>query len=163
MKYADIRPSIKSGDLIAFGHGSFKSWAEFNVLLVRVFTLSSYSHVAIAWVVGGRVFVLEAVKPLVRIYPLSLSGDFYHLPLGAPWKPETEEFALSRIGVKYSELAAIQAYFKPLDSGSVNQCSAYAREVLLKDGIDLGPLSRPDTVVAAAQQRGAVMTFVSNP
>jgi len=65
--------------------------------------------------------------------------------------------------VKYSELAAIQAYFKPLDSGSVNQCSAYAREVLLKDGIDLGPLSRPDTVVAAAQQRGAVMTFVSNP
>jgi len=163
MKYADIRPSIKSGDLLAFSHGSFKSWSEFKVLIVRMATLSTYSHVGIAWVVGGRVFVLEAVKPLVRIFPLSLEGDFYHLPLGAEWRPETEEFALSRVGVKYSELAAIQAYFKPLDSGSVNQCSAYTREVLLKDGIDLGALSRPDTVVAAAQQRGATMTFVSNP
>lgn len=162
MNYAQARPTIKSGDLIAFSHGGWSSWSAFKTMMVRAFTLSTYSHVAIAWVVAGRVFILEAVKPKTRIFPLSLEGDFYHLPLGAPWKPETEEFAMQRIGVDYSEANAIKAYFKPLDSGNVSECSAYVREVMLVDGIRLGELARPDEVVKAAQARGATLTFVKN-
>jgi hypothetical protein len=162
MNYAQIRPSIRSGDLIAFSHGGWESWSAFKTMLVRAFTLSTYRIVEIAWVVGGRVFLLEAVKPKTRIFPLSLEGDFYLLPLNAPWRPETEEFALQRIGVDYSELNAVRAYFKPLDAGNVSECSAYVREVLLVDCIRLGELARPDEVVKSAQARGATLTFVEN-
>ncbi len=160
--YAQIRSSIRSGDLLAFSHGDWKTWGGIKVNLVRIFTRSTYSHVGLAWVVGGRVFVLEAVKPKLRIFPLSLSGDFYLLPLQARWMPETEQFALDRIGVDYSELAAVVAYFDPLDTGTVSECAAYVREVLKADGIDLGPLSRPDTVVQAAQELGAAAVLVKN-
>lgn len=162
MRYADARQRIRSGDLLAFSHGDWKTWNGIKVNLVRIFTRSTYSHVGVAWVTAGRVFVLEAVKPKVRIYPLSLSGDFYLLPLAAPWSPETEEFALAHIGVDYSERVAMRAFFGPLEHGSVQECAAYAREVLLCDGIDLGRLSRPDTVVQAAQERGAENLFIKN-
>lgn len=162
MNYAEARPRIKSGDLLAFSHGDWRSWNGIKVNLVRVFTRSTYSHVGVAWVVAGRVFVLEAVKPKVRIYPLSLSGDFYLLPSNAPWNPGTEEFALIHIGVDYSELVAMQAFFGPLKSGNLQECAAYAREVLKCDGIDLGSRSTPDAVVQAALERGAELLLVEN-
>jgi hypothetical protein len=162
VKYSDARPRIKSGDLLAFSHGDWKTWSGIKVNFVRIFTRSTYSHVGIAWVVGGRVFVLEAVKPKTRIFPLSQSGDFYLLPMFAPWREETEEFALTNIGVSYSELTAMKAFFGPLASGNVQECAAYAREVLKCDGIDLGELSRPDSVVQAAMELGAEILFVDS-
>lgn len=159
MKYADVRPSIRSGDLLAFSHGDWKTWSGIQVNLIRIFTRSTYSHVAVAWVVGGRVFVLEAVKPQLRIFPLSKLGDFYYIPLNTKWDAETEEFALSKIGVDYSELDAIRAFYEPLEDGNVRECAAYVMEVLEKDGIYLGYFARPDTVVQAALNRG-VLTYV---
>jgi hypothetical protein len=161
MKYEDIRNTIKSGDLLAFSHGNWKSWSGFKTMMVRVFTLSTYSHVGVAWVTSGRVFVLEAVKPMVRIYPLSLSGDFYLTKTNANWTQETENFAMDHIGVLYSELTAIYAYFKELDEGEVSECAAYAIEVLKRAGVDLGTRSVPDAVVLNAQLQGATY-FVEN-
>lgn len=56
---------------------------------------------------------------------------------------------------------ALQAFFRPLDKGNVQQCAAYVREVLLVDGIDLGTRSTPDAVVDAALARGAEIDFVT--
>lgn len=162
MKYRDARPLIRSGDLIAQSHGDWLTWRGIKTNLVRIFTRSTYSHVGIAWVVGGRVFVLEAVKPELRILPLSKAGDFYLLSMAAIWKYETEEFALASVGASYSEWAAICAYFEPLKPGDVSECAAYVREVLLRDGIDLGTRSTPDSVVLAAQQLGAPLILVQN-
>ena len=163
MNYAEIRSDIKSGDLLAFQHGSWKSWKEIKTLAVRVFTASTFSHVGIAWVTSGRVFVLEAVTTGVRIFPLSLSGDFYLIPLKAPWFSVTEEYALSKIGFPYSELKAIYAALYELKRGEVSECAAYAREIMYRDGIDLGSMSRPDTVVLTAQERyGAPCMFIKN-
>lgn len=163
MKYAAARPTIKSGDLLAFTHRSWRTWKDIKIQLVRLATQSEYSHVGIAWVPqGGRVFVLEAVTPCTRIFPLSLSGDFYHLGMDAPWYDCTEEFALSHIGVEYSQRNAVRAFFKPLEKGNVSECAAYVREVLLVDGINLGDMSRPDAVVQAALARGARLNFINN-
>lgn len=161
MKYLDARPLIRSGDLIAQSHGDWGTWSGFKTNLVRLFTRSTYSHVGVAWVVGGRVFLLEAVMPKLRIFPLSLAGDFYLLPMNAPWKPETEEFALGNIGMDYSQSDAMRAFFEPLEAGKVNECAAYVREVFALDGIDLGAMSRPDTVVQAALGLGASLYFVA--
>lgn len=160
MKYADARPLIRSGDILAFSHGSWRTWQGIKTNIVRIATRSTYSHIGLAWVQGGRVFVLEAVKPKVRIFPLSQSGEFYLLPMGAMWKLETEQFALASVGVGYSEWVAIWAYFEDLEPGDIRECAAYVREVLICDGINLGFRSTPDAVVLAAQRRGSNLLFV---
>lgn len=160
MIYADARPGIRSGDLLAFSHGSWRTWSGIRTNLVRIFTRSTYSHVGLAWVVGGRVFILEAVKPKLRIFPLSQSGAFYWLRLGAPWAPNTEVFALSCVGTPYSDRAAILAFLDRLTPGSVQECAAYAAEVLRRDGIDLGPRATPDAVVQTALELGSAVNYV---
>jgi hypothetical protein len=160
MQYSVARSKIKSGDLIAFSHGSWKSWSDIKTNMIRIFTRSAFSHVGIAWVVGGRVLILEAVMPKIRIYPLSLLGDFYHLPQKAKWKKETEEYALSKIGTDYSQYVAVSAFFSPVEDENVQQCCAYAIEVMEREGIDLGPMARPDTVVQKALDNGSSMVFV---
>lgn len=160
MKYSEVRETIKSGDLLAFSHGDWKTWDGIKVNIVRMFTRSTYSHVAIAWVVGGRIFALEAVKPKLRIFPLSKLGEFYHIPLNAKWSEHTEEYALSKIGIEYSELVAMAAFFKPVENENVQECAAYVLEVLEKDGIFLGYMAIPDNVVQEALKRSGKLTFV---
>ena len=161
MDYSTGREFIRSGDLIAQSHGDWTTWRGIKVNLVRIFTRSTYSHVGIAWVIGGRVFILEAVKPKLRIYPMSKIGDFYLLPLQAPWGEAAENVALKNIGVDYSEIVAMQAFFGPLQAGEIRQCAAYALAVLRADGIDLGSRATPDAVVLAAMQRGATCTLIT--
>ena len=83
--YANIRQHIKSGDLLAWSHRApwWASLRDCKIALVRLFTRSEYCHVGIAWVLGGRVFVIEAVKPEVRIYPLSKLAPFYWVQVPA--------------------------------------------------------------------------------
>ena len=161
MDYATARKLIRSGDLISQSHGDWLTWRGIKTNLVRMFTRSTYSHLGIAWVIGGRVFMLEAVKPKLRIYPMSKIGDFYLLPMRAQWCEVAENLALEKIGVDYSELVAMQAFFGPLNVGNVQQCAAYALTVLAMDGIDLGNSAIPDHVVLAAMRRGAECTLVT--
>jgi hypothetical protein len=163
MKYIDARPNIKSGDLLAWSHRTVRNWHDFKILMVRMFTRSEYSHVGTAWVVGGRVLVIEAVQPKVRIYPLSKLGDFYLLKMGAPWKPETEEKALFHVGDDYSEVVALRAFFDQLPVDTTSECAALVLTITKADGIDLGRRATPDAVVLAAQKLGAITTYISNP
>ena len=162
MNYKEIRLQIKSGDLLSFNHGSWNTISGIKTEIVHMATRSTYSHVGIAWVIANRVFVLEAVEPCLRIFPLSLEGDFYWTPLNASWHPETEEYALSKLGINYSEIQAMQAFYEELPPDSVQQCAAYAREILLKDGINLGSRSTPDAVVLAAQTLGNPTYYIQN-
>lgn len=163
-EYKDIRSEIRSGDLLAWSHTSWKSWYDIKIQAVRLFTQSEYCHVGIAWVIGGRVFALEAVQPRVRIFPLSKLTPFYWLPLNAPWAPKTEEYALSIIGESYSQEQAVAAFFKMLKAGEdANwQCAEYVQTVLKTDGIDLGNVVTPNAIVLAAQERPDVaMRYVT--
>ena len=162
MDYATIRPLIKSGDLLAWSHRGWRTWYDIKVQLVRFFTQSEYSHVAVAWVVAGRVFALEAVQPMVRIYPLSRLGDFYLLPLNLAWTPAAEEFALANVGTPYSQREAIRAFFGPVKRDKLTQCAEYVCEVLSAAGVDLGPVATPTAVVRAAQMQGAACSLISN-
>lgn len=162
MKYADIRSTIRSGDLLAWSHRGWRTIHDIKIQIVRMATRSEYSHVGVAWVVGGRVFVIEAVEPLVRVYPLSKLGAFYHIPLGAPWAPPTEELALSHLGKEYSQLDAIRAFFKPLGRSVVSECAALVLNVLHADGVDLGDRATPDGVVYQAQLYGHPTYYIEN-
>lgn len=151
MKYQDIRNHIKSGDLLAWTHRGWKTWHDFKIQMVRLFTQSEYSHVGTAWVIGERVFVIEAVVPLIRIYPLSKLGEFYWIPMDAPWREVTEVVALERVGYPYSQVEAIKAFLSlPLDD-SVWECAELVAEIARYDGINLGTKYTPTAVVREAQ------------
>lgn len=109
--YDETRLNIQSGDLLAWSTRGCKSMRDLQLNIVRAFTRSEYDHVAIAWVVGGRVFVIEATPPLVRIYPLAKLTPFYHVPMDIAWKPEYDEYLLAKVGEKYSVWQAIVSYF----------------------------------------------------
>lgn len=162
MRYADARPLIRSGDLLAWSHRApwYRSWYDFKIAMVRAFTQSEYSHVGTAWVVGGRVFAIEAVMPLVRIYPLSKLGEFYHLPLGAKFDDDALEFALSKVGEPYSQVQAMQAFFHLPSDDSLWECAELVRKLAMLEGIDLGLNATPSGIVLAAQVRGVSCTLV---
>lgn len=160
--YSEYRENIKSGDILAFSHVGWKTWNDWKIQAIRIFTRSEFAHIGIAWIVGNRVFVIEAREPCARIFPLSKLGDFYHIPMNAEWKPETEEYALSYIGSEYLQLQAIKAFFKPLGKGDVSECAALALTILDHDGIYLGDRATPDAVVRQSMLYGNPTYYVEN-
>lgn len=157
LSYNQARTQIKSGDLLAFSHFGWSTWHDIKVQAVRMFTRSEYSHVGIAWVECNRVFVLEAVMPVVRIFPLSKLGEFYWMPTPTNyWNLEVEEQALSIVGEEYSQLQAVQSYFEQPELDKKWQCCEYAREILRYGGYDelLDVKPTPSNIVKAAQEAG---------
>lgn len=161
MKYRQARPMIRSGDILAWSHRGIKSWRDLKIWFVRLFTRSEYSHVGTAWAVGERVFVIEAVMPMVRIYPLSKLGDFYWLQLGAYWRKSTETLALSYVGDEYSQFQAMVSPFSTPPQDERWQCAELVATIARQDSINLGSVYTPSAVVLAAQKRGAPLTFVT--
>lgn len=153
MNYQDARGKIKSGDLLAWSHRGWRSWYDIQIQLVRFFTQSEYSHVGVAWVTGGRVFVIEAVTPKVRIYPLSKLGEFYWVPDFIDWTPEVEERALGFVGTEYSKWEALAAFFGRTVDATRMQCAKLVCTIL---GIRSSNIT-PSHVVNAALDAGLTL------
>lgn len=163
MKYSEVRSQIRSGDLLAWSHREpwYRSWYDFKISLVRMFTRSEYSHVGTAWCYADRVLVIEAVTPLVRVFPLSKLTPFYWLPLQARWSPEALEYALSKVGEPYSQLQALQAFFKLPREDGYWECAELTRLIALRDGINLGESAVPSDIVRNALLEGASLTLIT--
>ena len=160
MKYKDYRVKIKSGDLIAYTHYGWSSWYDIQVQIVRMATRSQFSHVGMALELGGRLFILEAVTPVIRLVPLSGTlgkHGFYHIPLEADISSDELEFALSKIGKgKYSKLEAVMAQLRKLRIGEDDlwECAEYVICCRKFSGIDLGSIATPAEVVESALRIG---------
>lgn len=161
-KYTDIRPSIKSGDLLAWSKKGWSTLYDLEMQLIRMVTRSEYIHVGVAWVIGERVFVIEAVMPKVRVFPLSKLMPFYHISLNNPWKKETEEFALAQIGCEYSIKHALKSIMdKPNFDKDEWQCAQLANEILKIDGMNLGDVYTPSKVVESALSYSSGLKLIS--
>ena len=161
MKYAQARPAIRSGDVLAWSHRGVRDWHELKIWFVRLFTRSEYSHVGTAWCIGERVFVIEAVQPKVRIYPLSKLLDCYWLPMEAEWLPHTEALALECVGDNYSQLQAVQAPFETPPDDLLWECAELLAKIARSDGIDLGTVYTPSAIVQAALENGAQLIYIT--
>jgi len=127
MQYNDTRPQIQSGDLIGFSHHNPAS------IVVQKATGSIYSHVAIAWVVGERVYVFEAVQPLVRIFPLSKLLPFYWCEIKKPLNDDSLNFLNFAVGSEYSLKDCIRAFMGETTDDNRWQCAELCREALRKN------------------------------
>ena len=157
MKYeGEARAAIRSGDVLAWSHSKWRSWYDFKVQMVRVFTQSEYCHVGLAWVIAERVFILESVTAGVRLFPLSKELPCYWIPTSLDWTEQGEEFALAQLGEPYSQFQAMLAFFDKDDKSdqSIWECAKYVQAVLAKLGVDLPGRATPSAVVLDLQRRG---------
>jgi hypothetical protein len=165
MKYNEVRPNIHSGDVLAWSHKTWGSFYDLQVQAIRIFTRSEYNHIGIAWVVGDRVFVIEAVEPEVRIYPLSVQTPFYWVPCGAAyWDKPTQEYALSKIGEKYSKIEAIKGFFDILTVGKDAkwQCAELVNSVLKESRmLSITTKSTPAALIESLMNMGFPTYLVS--
>lgn len=158
MLYPDIRPQIQTGDLLAWSHYEWRTIYDWQVQAVRIGTQSEYCHVGLAYVLSGRVMVLESVTPYVRLIPLSnlLKDGAYWMPLETPMSDAEEAFAMSLIGRgQYSKLDAIAGQIDSLVIGANDQwqCAEYVIACRRLSGLDLGPKATPAAVVRAGYAR----------
>jgi len=164
--YREVRPQFMSGDIIAQSNGDWKSFKGAKTSAIRIFTMSTYSHVGVIEVDHSdkRVYLLEQVVPHPRRVLLSEAGDFYHLRIpGVQWSWKASAYANSLEDSEYSQLKAMKSFFVPLEPGDVSNCAAYTREIMKRAGVDLGNRSRPDAVIKAALSiKGTQLTFVAN-
>lgn len=162
MKYADARAQIKTGDLLFWSHGSWRSWKSIQVVIVRAMTLSEYSHVGVAWVVNGRVFVVHAIGRGVCIEPLSTQGEFYWLPMRTEFSEEALDRAFSRVGDKYSKLQAIMGFLGLLKAGEdrVWQCAEFVVWFYQQVGYALSDCVTPSGIARAAMAHGHTLQLV---
>lgn len=165
MNYAAARPHIKSGDLLAWSHRGFRSWYDLKIQAVRFFTRSEYSHVGVALVLGGRVWVVESVTPLVRIVPLSNLLPCYALNVPAlDWRDEDTEFALSFVGndeYSYSQREAMRGFFGTNNTAdSLLECAEFVQIAYRHSGIDLRCRATPSDVVLAVQRLGGNLKYL---
>lgn len=161
MKYDQFRLHIRSGDVFAWTHreGWFKSWHSFKVNLARLFQMSEYSHVGLAWNIAGRVFVLESVKPVVRIVPLSNLLPCYHLTGEGGMSDAQVRRALALVGKgKYSELEAAKAQFNANDiNNEWWECAEFINYVLGK----MRAKATPSGLVAFLLRDGSKLTEIT--
>lgn len=167
LRYADIRDQIKSGDLIAFTHEAWGSIYDIEIQIVRAATQSEFSHVCVAWCFANRVFVIEAVEPLVRIIPLSNLKEhgFYWIPMDLPMSDEELEFSLQQVGTgAYSKIQAIAAQLSLLQIGADDlwECAELTIMQRRKSGLDLGPKATPTAVIKQAQLLGKPSYFITS-
>jgi uncharacterized protein YycO len=149
MDYATFRSQIQSGDLLAWSTHRDKGWRRIINHLIRIFTMSEYCHVGIAWVINERVFVIEAVQPCVRIYPLSTETPFYHIAMNLQVKDNQLNYLLSRVGEPYSVWQALYAYFGKPKSDKAWQCAELCNSFYRKVGIPLKGGWTPSALVEA--------------
>jgi len=141
---------IKSGDLLIW-YDNYSTWYN-NILLyiVRLFTRSEYGHVGVAWVICDRVFVIEATMPVIRIMPVTLDRPFYRIAMNIDWNKEYESFLIEKVGLDYSLLDAIRAYFgKTLADDDKWQCAELALAFYKLTGINLNNEYTPSELVKA--------------
>jgi len=150
-KYADMRPMIASGDLLAWSTDSTTIWSRLLTHLVRIFTSSEYSHVGIALRLEDRVYVLEATIPRIELRLLSECTGFYHIPMHVTWTSELEIYLKHYIGKSYSLLDCVRGYLGYTDvSDDRWQCAELCNDFYHQVPIDLGDAYTPSHVVREA-------------
>lgn len=106
------RNDLKNGDLLVW-RKPIKSKSFLNYLtMVRLFTLSDFGHVSIAWIKEDGYYHVEAVMPVVRIIQIPLDAEIYVIPMSLNLTDkEMEEYFKDKVGLPYSFIDAACGLF----------------------------------------------------
>ncbi len=155
MRYLDHKHHIRTGDLLVWSNVPVGGSSKFIGSAIRLFTMSEYCHVGIAWVIGKRVFVVEAVPPSIRIYPLSKLIPFYHVKMSLAPNEADVEALISRVGESYSRIQAIMSYFKAPTPDNEWQCVEYAKDFYKRFDLEFGDVWTPSDFVESVLSKSS--------
>ncbi len=163
--YSKIRSELKTGDLLIWKTSRFKSLSGLAHYIYQKITGDIYAHVGLVLKEGNRVFVVEATPPAVRLFPLSMSGDFGYVPLELELNDKHIDFLLSDLGKKYSLWDLVRSLFKWSNSNNEFYCSEFCsvfyNQIGLLGSEDAG--LTPDTLVESiVMSTGKFPIFVKN-
>lgn len=148
------RDNINSGDLLIWENSKFSVVSNFYLNLIRLLTRSPYAHVAIAWRMEGRLYIVEATQPLVRLTPVRDSDEFFHVSMDLNWSKDSEDYLIEKIGTPYSLMDAGRALFgKTLENDNRYQCAELCNEFYSKHGFTLENAFTPTALVETLMER----------
>lgn len=146
---------IKSGDLIAWtGRRGFYNQ------LIRLVTLSEYTHVGIAVIENGKLYVVEATRPVVRKVELASKTPFYHIPMGVVVDTVLTNLLEQFIGKQYSMLQAMLSVFNIYINDDKWYCTELCYEFYKKAGIEFNKRLTPTKFVRQAISYGNVINNI---
>ena len=162
--YLDYRNNIQSGDLLVWDKGTKTTISHLTLEAVRLFTRSEYAHTAIAWHVAGRLFIIEATMPEIRIMPLSGKEDFYHIPMHINWQRDYENWLLDKVGLEYSISDGVRAYLgNTTEDDNTWQCAELCNKFYRFIGINLGNSYTPAKLVRKVlEEMLTTITYVNS-
>lgn len=146
---------IKSGDLIAWS-----SKKGFYNNLIRVVTLSEYTHVGIAIIENGKLYVVEATRPVVRKVELSGRTPFHHIPMGIDITDDLIDTLNQFIGKKYSTIQAMLSVFNIYINDDNWYCTELCYEFYSKANIKFEKRLTPTRFVKQAISYGNVINNI---
>jgi len=93
--------------------------------------MSDFYHVGIAYIVGGRIFVIDAIPPNIRIFPISQLLPFYLINTTYRLDFYQEEQLLKKVGMPYSYWEALKSAFSTDTDGQNSwQCAKLVNQTL---------------------------------
>ena len=148
---------IQSGDLLCWRRDSHSSTSDLLIHAIRFVTKSKYGHVGIAWRchdgLQDELFVIEATMPKIRVSRVMPDRDFDCVPMGVNWTLEAKNFLVGKLGLPYSLLDGIRAFFGiQLEDDNKFQCVELAHYFYEKTGVVLGHDFKPGGFVKAAEK-----------
>jgi hypothetical protein len=155
--YSEIRDSIRTGDLVSWKAGKVTSFFGLVLYLYQKILKPKSVHVGIVMTLGGRLFVVEARPPAVRIFPLSCMDDFYLVRTNIPFEQNNIDFLLKEIGVPYGVIdliLGIANLYNDKDQVYCSElCDIYYKEIkyLPEDKESTG--SNPDQLLEAVIEK----------
>lgn len=139
-----LNSEIKAGDLLAWS-GS-RPFAK----LVRIFTMSEFTHVGIAVVENDEVYVIEAIAPKVRKVKLGKRVPFYHIPMNVVATKKEMDYLHSLIGAKYSYVQAVLSFFGIYIDDNRWYCTELAYEFYDRLGLNFSKKLTPTKFINQA-------------
>lgn len=162
--YSEMRNEIKTGDLIAYDTEEISSFFSFVLFLYQKILKAKYTHVGIAVNLGGRIFLVEATPPEVRLIPLSMCGNFYHIKTNMTTSQDSMLSNLfSHLGKKYSLMDLAKSVIGFSNDPSDQYCSELAGDFYNQFGylVDRKAGQTPDSIVEAVLERsGSTPVYV---
>lgn len=145
------RQDIKTGDMLIWSKDSRSLLSNLFLKLIRLATMSEYAHVGTALWLEGRLYVVEATIPMVRLAPIRDDEEFYFISMDVNWNRQAEDFLLDKVGLFYSILDSIRAQFGITTARDDKwQCVEISNYLYKELGIDLGDVFTPSKIVEAA-------------
>lgn len=167
MNYEQIRPKIRTGDALFFSGGNWSSWYGIQIMLVRMFKPSKWSHIGTAYVDHNRVFILEAVGIGVRQYPLSKEIPFgwVRRPANLKISDKALDWAFDKIGTRYPpkwKMALNKAFGFHIGLDNCMDCSDYFTGILAEDGVQFNCACDPTTLCDAVMASWGGLELITN-